>query len=137
MKNRSGPIPDRGNPKDPVMSQMGVHDLPEEGSSAWWGSRRFEGEGRSPQEGAETSYRTGVGMPGPATFTQSSLNHEKSSTASRYFRGFVDEGMTWSAVWRRGRDLNSRSPCEDSGFQDRHVRPLRHPSIPCVPDQEP
>jgi integrase len=30
--------------------------------------------------------------------------------------------------WRRGRDLNSRSPDEDSGFQDRHVRPLRHPS---------
>ena len=33
-------------------------------------------------------------------------------------------------VWRRGRDLNSRSPFEDSGFQDRHVRPLRHPSVP-------
>ena len=33
-------------------------------------------------------------------------------------------------VWRRGRDLNSRTPCEVSGFQDRHVRPLRHPSIP-------
>ena len=32
--------------------------------------------------------------------------------------------------WRRGRDLNSRSPYEDSGFQDRHVRPLRHPSEP-------
>jgi hypothetical protein len=32
-------------------------------------------------------------------------------------------------LWRRGRDLNSRSPCEDSGFQDRHVRPLRHPSV--------
>ena len=35
--------------------------------------------------------------------------------------------------WRRGRDLNSRTPCEVSGFQDRHVRPLRHPSIPCLP----
>jgi integrase len=33
-------------------------------------------------------------------------------------------------IWRRGRDLNSRSPFEDSGFQDRHVRPLRHPSVP-------
>jgi hypothetical protein len=32
--------------------------------------------------------------------------------------------------WRRGRDLNSRSSCPDSGFQDRHVRPLRHPSTP-------
>src|SRR5262249_47488351 len=31
--------------------------------------------------------------------------------------------------WRRGRDFNSRTPCEVSGFQDRHVRPLRHPSI--------
>lgn len=36
------------------------------------------------------------------------------------------------AQWRRGRDLNSRSPYEDSGFQDRHVRPLRHPSILCL-----
>jgi hypothetical protein len=32
-------------------------------------------------------------------------------------------------TWRRGRDLNSRTPCEVSGFQDRHVRPLRHPSV--------
>ena len=24
--------------------------------------------------------------------------------------------------------MNSRTPCEVSGFQDRHVRPLRHPS---------
>ena len=31
--------------------------------------------------------------------------------------------------WRRGRDLNSRTPCEVSSFQDWHVRPLRHPSI--------
>src|SRR5215472_3510168 len=31
-------------------------------------------------------------------------------------------------LWRRGRDLNSRTPDEVSGFQDRHVRPLRHPS---------
>lgn len=31
-------------------------------------------------------------------------------------------------TWRRGRDLNSRTPYEVSGFQDRHVRPLRHPS---------
>src|SRR5215831_21151684 len=31
-------------------------------------------------------------------------------------------------TWRRGRDLNSRTPCEVSGFQDRHVRPLRPPS---------
>ena len=38
--------------------------------------------------------------------------------------------------WRRGRDLNSRTPCEVSGFQDRHVRPLRHPSIPCLLDPE-
>ena|SRR5437016_1135429 len=30
--------------------------------------------------------------------------------------------------WRRGRDLNSRTPCEVSSFQDWHVRPLRHPS---------
>ena len=34
-------------------------------------------------------------------------------------------------TWRRGRDLNSRTPYEVSGFQDRHVRPLRHPSISC------
>jgi len=32
-------------------------------------------------------------------------------------------------MWRRGRDLNSRTPYEVSGFQDRHVRPLRHPSV--------
>src|SRR5215472_13879246 len=31
--------------------------------------------------------------------------------------------------WRRGRDLNSRWSYPHSGFQDRHVRPLRHPSI--------
>ncbi len=31
-------------------------------------------------------------------------------------------------AWRRGWDLNPRSSCPDSGFQDRHVRPLRHPS---------
>ena len=30
--------------------------------------------------------------------------------------------------WRRGRDLNSRIGYPISGFQDRHVRPLRHPS---------
>jgi hypothetical protein len=33
-------------------------------------------------------------------------------------------------LWRRGRDLNSRTPCEVSSFQDWHVRPLRHPSKP-------
>lgn len=32
-------------------------------------------------------------------------------------------------TWRRGRDLNSRTPCEVSSFQDWHVRPLRHPSM--------
>ena len=32
-------------------------------------------------------------------------------------------------IWRRGRDLNSRTPCEVSSFQDWHVRPLRHPSM--------
>jgi integrase len=32
-------------------------------------------------------------------------------------------------LWRRGWDLNPRSSCPDSGFQDRHVRPLRHPSV--------
>ena len=31
--------------------------------------------------------------------------------------------------WRRGRDLNSRMSYPISGFQDRHVRPLRHPSM--------
>ena len=35
-------------------------------------------------------------------------------------------------IWRRGRDLNSRTPYEVSSFQDWHVRPLRHPSIPCL-----
>jgi hypothetical protein len=29
---------------------------------------------------------------------------------------------------RRGRDSNPRSPCRDSGFQDRCIRPLCHPS---------
>ncbi len=33
------------------------------------------------------------------------------------------------ASWRRGWDSNPRSSCPDSGFQDRHVRPLRHPSL--------
>src|SRR5437867_2730962 len=40
--------------------------------------------------------------------------------------------MTYSCCWRRGRDLRSRTPCEVSSFQDWHVRPLRHPSIPCL-----
>jgi len=31
-------------------------------------------------------------------------------------------------LWRRGRDLNSRMSYPISGFQDRSVRPLRHPS---------
>ena len=35
-------------------------------------------------------------------------------------------------IWRRGRDLNSRMSYPISGFQDRHVRPLRHPSAPRV-----
>ena len=35
-------------------------------------------------------------------------------------------------IWRRGWDSNPRSGYPDSGFQDRHVRPLRHPSRPCV-----
>ncbi|GAH91666.1 unnamed protein product, partial [marine sediment metagenome] len=30
--------------------------------------------------------------------------------------------------WRRGWDSNPRSPCGDNGFQDRHHRPLGHPS---------
>ena len=34
-------------------------------------------------------------------------------------------------IWRRGRDLNSRMSYPISGFQDRHVRPLRHPSDLC------
>ena len=29
-------------------------------------------------------------------------------------------------VWRRGWDLNPRSPCEDNGFRDRPNRPLSH-----------
>ncbi len=33
------------------------------------------------------------------------------------------------SIWRRGRDLNSRMGYPISGFQDRHVRPLRHPSM--------
>ena len=32
--------------------------------------------------------------------------------------------------------MNSRTPYEVSGFQDRHVRPLRHPSIPSSLDPE-
>src|SRR6185503_16866325 len=31
-------------------------------------------------------------------------------------------------VWRRGRDSNPRWPLSQSGFQDRRVRPLCHPS---------
>ena len=30
--------------------------------------------------------------------------------------------------WRRGRDSNPRYPCGYTGFRNRHVRPLRHPS---------
>jgi hypothetical protein len=41
-------------------------------------------------------------------------------------REFVSRVQT---VWRRGRDLNSRMGYPISGFQDRHVRPLRHPSV--------
>src|SRR2546426_5934946 len=32
--------------------------------------------------------------------------------------------------WRRGWDLNPRSSCPDTGFQDRSFRPLSHPSGP-------
>lgn len=38
--------------------------------------RKIKGEGRSPQEGAETTYYTGVGIPDAATFTQQSVKHE-------------------------------------------------------------
>ena len=33
-----------------------------------------------------------------------------------------------STNWRRGWDSNPRSGCPDFGFQDRHIRPLCHPS---------
>src|SRR3989338_7495234 len=35
-------------------------------------------------------------------------------------------------VWRRGWDLNPRSPCEDNGFRDRPNRPLSHLSSELV-----
>ena len=31
-------------------------------------------------------------------------------------------------LWRMGRDSNPRKPCDFSGFQDRRIRPLCHPS---------
>ena len=46
------------------------------------------------------------------------------------------KGQIHGKTWRRGRDLNSRTPYEVSGFQDRHVRPLRHPSKPSSLDPE-
>lgn len=42
---------------------------------------KFVGEGRFPQEGAETSCCPGVGMPRAATFTQQPLNQTIARTA--------------------------------------------------------
>src|SRR5688572_29780134 len=33
-----------------------------------------------------------------------------------------------SAEWRMGRDSNPRNACTSSGFQDRRLKPLGHPS---------
>ena len=38
-------------------------------------------------------------------------------------------GALFLSGWRRGWDSNPRSACTDNGFQDRHHRPLGHPSI--------
>ena len=31
--------------------------------------------------------------------------------------------------WRRGRDSNPRCRCRHTGFQDRRIQPLCHPSV--------
>ncbi len=59
---------------------------------------------------------------------------KKKATATATAPDFVpvnlgDLGSQLIEKWRRGRDLNSRMGSPISGFQDRHVRPLRHPSI--------
>lgn len=64
--------------------------------------------------------------------------HEKKVARSVTLGGVEREGRSDESsqpieIWRRGRDLNSRMGYPISGFQDRHVRPLRHPSIPCLP----
>ena len=51
--------------------------------------------------------------------------------------GSSEESSQPIEIWRRGRDLNSRMSYPISGFQDRHVRPLRHPSKPSSLDPEP
>lgn len=53
-----------------------------------------------------------------------------SESARRWGVVRVRLGRMLRCVWRRGRDLNSRIGYPISGFQDRHVRPLRHPSTP-------
>src|SRR5262245_36932860 len=36
--------------------------------------------------------------------------------------------QTLCCHWRKGRDSNSRTPCDVAGFQDRCLKPLGHPS---------
>ena len=43
--------------------------------------------------------------------------------------------LTTRGRWRRGWDSNPRSACTDNGFQDRHHRPLGHPSMQLVPNK--
>ena len=51
-----------------------------------WTRGKIKGEGRSPQEGAETTCYAGVGIPDAATFTRHSVKHEIAPVSRPAFR---------------------------------------------------
>ena len=59
------------------------------------------------------------------------LSSRRHGWAARFATGDVRVNLGRSD-WRRGRDSNSRSPCEDAGFQDRCIQPLCHLSVVIV-----
>ncbi len=68
------------------------------------------------------AYISHIGKPGRTTSCVQLTNDEE--RPRRWSRS-----LNRRLVWRRGRDLNSRTGYPVSSFQDWHVRPLRHPSI--------
>src|SRR5438105_1607972 len=68
--------------------------------------------------------------PGPLSSLQptSALSIIRPSGRTSPGKGAVPAAPGWVGVmvWRRGWDLNPRSPCEDNGFRDRPNRPLSH-----------
>jgi len=86
-----------------------------------FGRAKFKGEGRSPQEGAETSCRARVGMPGAATFTLFNQTRNMSGCKS------VEPPVEWVTQggylgeWRRGRDLKPPQAVRLSGLKMSHL----------------